>query len=1002
MKIKKLLIVSILSLPLMLYAREGIRQDFSFIVENAQNDITIAKDGSFETVTIEKFKILKEEAKTYFTPFKMAFDPAEEDINIVEAYVINDGVKIEVDKSNIHKSNSAARKDGLVDRSELAIPYSQIKVGSVIYFKSISKQKPGPFADYFNFKNNYGDSIPEIQDTVRIKSPKELFFTVQNPSQVLDVKTSKDKEGNFILESSMLRPHHHIAVNEIGKISSEETTSLNVTNIESWEKFGQLLNDKFTSVQLKDTIPAALKDAINKIPKDASFDKKVDASLIYITSNFDYLGDWRGHGKFVPKKMEKIVADRFGDCKDFSTLLINMLRAMNIKADYALVERTYTPSIISEKSVPMMDSFNHMIVRVENNGKIYWIDPTNRFSVGLETRADISGRKALTLMGTKSSLEMIPEIDPEKQLLSTAKLYQFESADSATVDVIYKMEGESAKISQDTLKGQNSAEFQDYFMKVLAANERYAVMNFNGQNANEKKYNNLSLKAKYKTSQLEIKDKNNGNSKIKLPSVNLFQIFNSFYSDGIGQVDIKMIPKVENAYFYKNIFLAGSSPRVCKIKTDWVNASRTIETNENGFKLKDTIEFKKTLLTKEIYANRSFESIVDKLGRCFIDSYAEYNYNTKIHSDNISTFENGIKKLSKIEKLEKRIEKAHDVMDQQGTAVKPGDFSFEDARLILENNLKENPNHSETLNVMSSYYSNSAFIVGNVFIESELKHSIEYINKAIEADPKNISALLTKSRILHNQKEFALSKELVINNFAHTDHSNAPYLTLKKIMSAFFRMKDQENALKYFDLALKKVKENDDKAELYATRANFFSNNGNNEKCIADYENSLKLNDKVAWNFGNVAICYNNLKQYDIAIDRLKKALSIMNYGAAHNVLADSYLGKGQAFCGLRKFKECEENYEMALMEFPRADVYVNMFSLYMQTGRQEKAQEANKNALVAADETYTIEWVRANLQALTAYFAKAGILNRKVASVNEDKKGEGTIKRQTKLNKDQ
>jgi tetratricopeptide (TPR) repeat protein len=976
----KFVLLALLTCPFSSYAREGVPTDFPFYVEKSEVQINIEKDGSYQDVTTNSFSITKEEGKNFFSPFKLSFDPTSEEMTVLDAYVINNGQKIQVDKNNIHTSNSAARKDGLVDSSELAIPFSQVKPGSTVFMKILTKNKPGPFGDYFHFKNRYGQSTYVLQDIVKIKSPKELFYTVVDPKKILNVKMSKDSEGNFILDAFQKTDFVHVAVGEIGSVSHADGTALMVSNVDNWGTFRQMVQDKFVSVQLKDTVPPALMDVIKKIPKNASFETKVNSALIYITSNYDYLGDWRGDGKVIPKSVNKIVADRFGDCKDFSTLLINLLRGMNIKADYALVNRSYDQFEISDKSVPMMDNFNHMIVRAENNGKVFWLDPTNKFSVGVNIRGDIAGKNALVLSETKNVLEKIPELDSLSQSNTIVKLYQFDSEDSATVDVISKNQGESVRMIQDALKGKTETETQDAFMKVITKGERSAVLQFNVIDKKEKEYSDLNIKAKYRANQLMTKEKDSKNGKLPLPNVEFLKTFMYLHQDDIGELNLNLLPKVENLYFYKNIFLTGKYPRTCHINANWIEASRVIELKDVGIVIKDKIDIKIKKLTKNEFGNRSFSVVASQIYNCFNEGEIEYTYNTKKHDDKLSAFEAKIAKLKKEEKIEKRIEKSYEITDTQGTAKSEEDFFMDSARLLLEKNMVEKPNDSETLRAMAAYYSARGFIIGNTYVDSDFKLALTYLTDAVKADPKNLKAVLDLVKHLNQREAYNDAREILLQNTEKVDDAKLDYLTARKLFSAFFRIKEDVRAKKYFDLAMSKATKDEDKAYLYASRAGLNTTIDDNQGCVNDFEKSLSLNGKVAWNYGNVADCYNKLQMFDKAIERARKAISLMDYGAAHSVLADSYIGKGELSFNKGDYVKAEENYKLALMEFPRADVYLHLAKVYFQVGKKDQAEEAARTALQKTDEDHPREWVQKTLMKLVEYYKNRDSINRKIA----------------------
>lgn len=75
----------------------------------------------------------------------------------------------------------------------------------------------------------------------------------------------------------------------------------------------------------------------------------------------------------TPYPPEEILENHYGDCKDKSCLLIAILRLLNIKAHPVFIHTEKTYELKNELPNPL---FNHLIAKVEYNGKSYFIDPT--------------------------------------------------------------------------------------------------------------------------------------------------------------------------------------------------------------------------------------------------------------------------------------------------------------------------------------------------------------------------------------------------------------------------------------------------------------------------------------------------------------------------------------------------------------------------------------------------------------------------------------------------
>src|SRR5262249_36043374 len=74
-----------------------------------------------------------------------------------------------------------------------------------------------------------------------------------------------------------------------------------------------------------------------------------------------YVAVFFGSGRFVPNDAETILQRRFGDCKDHTTLMIALLAAKGIDAEYALISSAGSHDLYT---VPVVEAFNHVIVYV--------------------------------------------------------------------------------------------------------------------------------------------------------------------------------------------------------------------------------------------------------------------------------------------------------------------------------------------------------------------------------------------------------------------------------------------------------------------------------------------------------------------------------------------------------------------------------------------------------------------------------------------------------------
>jgi lipoprotein NlpI/transglutaminase-like putative cysteine protease len=142
-------------------------------------------------------------------------------------------------------------------------------------------------------------------------------------------------------------------------------------------------------------------------------------SLDFVQTQVRYFGTEMGPYSHQPAAPGKVLAQRFGDCKDKVSLLIALLRAMDIKAEPVLVSQHLRGDV--ERLQPTPLAFNHAIARVELGDRVYWLDGTRAFQTGaLDGRGSVGLGKGLVarddagaalseLPGTEKELRAVAE-----------------------------------------------------------------------------------------------------------------------------------------------------------------------------------------------------------------------------------------------------------------------------------------------------------------------------------------------------------------------------------------------------------------------------------------------------------------------------------------------------------------------------------------------------------------------------------------------------------------
>lgn len=128
-------------------------------------------------------------------------------------------------------------------------------------------------------------------------------------------------------------------------------------------------------------------------------------ALRMVQDDVSYLLNGLNGGNYIPQAPEETWANRFGDCKAKTLLLLTILRELGVEAEATLVRSQGGDAL--PQLAPMPGNFDHVIVRAVIDGQSYWLDGTTagtridtigdvpRFFHALPLRPEGSGLMAL-------------------------------------------------------------------------------------------------------------------------------------------------------------------------------------------------------------------------------------------------------------------------------------------------------------------------------------------------------------------------------------------------------------------------------------------------------------------------------------------------------------------------------------------------------------------------------------------------------------------------------
>jgi len=165
---------------------------------------------------------------------------------------------------------------------------------------------------------------------------------------------------------------------------------MQVSSHRSWDQVIQEMAEKVQqAIQNKDS----LNDVLSRLQNQ---DSPISAAIDLASREIRYVSFSEGEHSNQPHLVEDTLRNRYGDCKDKSTLLTSLLQSMGHDAYPVLVSTNRTDS--TKLKVPSLYFFDHMVVCVLQEGKEHCIDPTNSKSGSFITDSGIQGKVRLNIV----------------------------------------------------------------------------------------------------------------------------------------------------------------------------------------------------------------------------------------------------------------------------------------------------------------------------------------------------------------------------------------------------------------------------------------------------------------------------------------------------------------------------------------------------------------------------------------------------------------------------
>ena len=161
-----------------------------------------------------------------------------------------------------------------------------------------------------------------------------------------------------------------------------------------------------------------LKNLVDRLTKgDVTDRQKAQHLYEWVQGNVHYIGFEIGLGAMVPREADTVCRKMYGDCKDMSSLLVQMGRMAGLKTYFTWIGTTEKPYTFEE--TPSLFTSNHMICALKLGNDWMFMDGTHANLPFGANRNDIQGKEALVAIDKDNyKIVTIPTLDAERNTMT--------------------------------------------------------------------------------------------------------------------------------------------------------------------------------------------------------------------------------------------------------------------------------------------------------------------------------------------------------------------------------------------------------------------------------------------------------------------------------------------------------------------------------------------------------------------------------------------------------
>jgi hypothetical protein len=397
------------------------------------------------------------QAVQHWSQWRLQFEPKTQLITL-HSLKIRRG-DVEIDQSNLEKSHLLQREEGL-DRFvimgwfTILMVLDDVRAGDILEFSYTIETQPRLFPElggYF-FTLPQDASVGKYHFAVRFNNARQRKWK----SSVANLIPVESQENGITFWEWSGEKHDGLKPEINTPLWHISYLWIQVSDFSDWQTIAAELSKAWTVENTDETVAEVAREIESKEPDLTS---RIEKAIQLVQDDCRYLSVNLELGGHIPTPPGVVARRRFGDCKDLSFLLANLLKKLGVEAKPVLVNTFLRKSVAD--FLPMPSLFNHVVVEFEADGKTRWIDTTFKEQGGGPFNRIIPDYAlGLPIDASATGLIKQPQISGQSNLFDLREHILLDTSSTPSLmDVTVRAEGNQAELLRQQLKKSGMEEW---------------------------------------------------------------------------------------------------------------------------------------------------------------------------------------------------------------------------------------------------------------------------------------------------------------------------------------------------------------------------------------------------------------------------------------------------------------------------------------------------------------------------------------------------------------